>query len=135
MHVSHKWLYHLDACAGSVLAPQDYVTNVQKRLNNRAYTGCGAACVDLGPQLEHSETCSTPEATQELHACVNPILGGLRLAAAQLALGCGVHVESCHRRRQVLVEALLVNSYLREVQHLQCEFSRHAGQRARVASN
>ena len=31
-HVSHKWLYHLDACAGSVLTPHDYITNVQKRL-------------------------------------------------------------------------------------------------------
>ena len=28
--VSHKWLYHLDACAGSVLTPHDYITNVQK---------------------------------------------------------------------------------------------------------
>ena len=25
---SHKWLYHLDACAGSVLAPHDFVVNV-----------------------------------------------------------------------------------------------------------
>ena len=28
--VSHKWLYHLDACADSVLTPHDYITNVQK---------------------------------------------------------------------------------------------------------
>ena len=37
--VSHKWLYHLDACAGSVLTPHDYITNVQKRLGNRALGG------------------------------------------------------------------------------------------------
>ena len=29
--VSHKLLYHLDACAGSVLTPHDYITNVQKK--------------------------------------------------------------------------------------------------------
>ena len=27
-HVSHKWLYHLDACVASVLTPNDYITNV-----------------------------------------------------------------------------------------------------------
>ena len=30
----HKWLYHLDACAGSVLTPHDYITDVQERLGN-----------------------------------------------------------------------------------------------------
>ena len=40
-HVSHKRLYHLDACAGSVLAPHDFVVNVQKWLGNRGYTGEG----------------------------------------------------------------------------------------------
>ena len=40
-HVCHKWLYHLDACAGSVLALHDFVINVQKRLGNRSYTGEG----------------------------------------------------------------------------------------------
>ena len=29
--VSHNWLYHLDANAGSVLTPHDYITNVQKK--------------------------------------------------------------------------------------------------------
>ena len=28
---SHNWLYHLDACVGSVLPPHDYITNVQKK--------------------------------------------------------------------------------------------------------
>ena len=35
-HVSPEWLYHLDACAGSVLTPHDCITNVQKRLGNSA---------------------------------------------------------------------------------------------------
>ena len=26
MHVSHKWLHQIDACAGSVLTPHDYIT-------------------------------------------------------------------------------------------------------------
>ena len=30
-----------DLCAGSVLVPHDYITNVQKRLGNRAWTGFG----------------------------------------------------------------------------------------------
>ena len=29
--VSREWLYHLDACAGSVLTPHDHITNVQKK--------------------------------------------------------------------------------------------------------
>ena len=37
--VSHRWLYHLDACAGRVLTPHDYITNVQKRPGIRAWTG------------------------------------------------------------------------------------------------
>ena len=39
--VSHKWLYHVDACAGSVLTPHDNITNVQKRLGNRVWVGGG----------------------------------------------------------------------------------------------
>ena len=72
-HVSHKWLYHLETGAGSVLTPHDYITNVQKRLRNRAWTGfgqrrlCGSF---LDPQLEHRETCSIAEATQGHNACV-----------------------------------------------------------------
>ena len=79
-HVSHKWLHHLDACAGSVLTPHDCITNVQKRLGNRAYTGFGQCrlCGSfLDSQLEHSETCSTAEATRRHYACVHSVLGGL----------------------------------------------------------
>ena len=83
MHVSHKWLYHLDACAGRVLTPHDHVTNVQKRLSNGVWTGFGQ-CRSYGsfldPQLEHGETCSTAEATRGHCACVHPFLGGLKLA-------------------------------------------------------
>ena len=39
VQVSHKWLYHLDACAGSVLTPHDYNANVQKKLGNRVWVG------------------------------------------------------------------------------------------------
>ena len=83
-HVSHKLRYHMDACAGSVLTPHDYITNVQKkRLGNKAWTGCGecrlcASFLDL--QLEHGETCSTAEATRGHCACVHAVLGGLGLA-------------------------------------------------------
>ena len=60
-HVSHTWLYHLDACAGSVLAPLDKITNVQKRLRNRAWTGfcqCRLCGSFLDHQLEQGETCT-----------------------------------------------------------------------------
>ena len=71
--VSHKWLDHLDACAGSVLTPHDYITNVQKRLGNRLWVGggqCRCCGSFLDPQLEHAETFSTAEATRGHCACV-----------------------------------------------------------------
>ena len=49
-------------CAGSVLTPHDYITNVQKRLGNRLWEGdgqCRCCGYFLDPQLEHAETCST----------------------------------------------------------------------------
>ena len=61
-NVSHKWLYHLDACAGSVLTPHDYITNVQKRLGNRAWTGFGESRTGgsfLDPQ-RHTEKPAAP---------------------------------------------------------------------------
>ena len=75
--VSHKWLYHQDACAGSVLTPHDYITNVQKRLGNRIWVGGGSF---LDPRLEHGETCSIAEATRGHHACVHAVVCGLKLA-------------------------------------------------------
>ena len=80
--VHHKWLYHLDACAGSVLAPHDCITNVQKRLGNRGWVGgrqCRCCGFFLGPQLEYAETCSTAEATREHYACVNTVVSGMKL--------------------------------------------------------
>ena len=47
-HVSHKWLYHLDACAGSVLTPYDYISNVQKKdwATGSTRALVNAVCVD-----------------------------------------------------------------------------------------
>ena len=59
-HVSRKWFYHMDACAGSVLTPHDIVVNVQNRSRNRSFTGEGVVCVALfwDSQLERGETCA-----------------------------------------------------------------------------
>ena len=81
--VSHKWLYHLDACTGSVLTPQDRITNMQKRLGNRIWVGggqCRCCGSFLEPQLEHAETCSTAEATRGHYACVHAVVCGMNLA-------------------------------------------------------
>ena len=51
--VSHKWLFHLDACAGSILTPHDCITNVQKRLGNRVWVG-GGQCRCCGSSWTHS---------------------------------------------------------------------------------
>ena len=75
--------YHLDVCAGSVLTPHGHITNVQKILGSRRYTGIGERrlCGSfLDAQLEHAETCGTAEATPRHHACVHAVPGGLRLA-------------------------------------------------------
>ena len=78
-HVSHKWLNHLDACAGSVLMPYDYITNVQKRFSNRAYTAFGQSrlCGSFfDSQLEHGETCTTAEDIWGHYECVHAVFGG-----------------------------------------------------------
>ena len=81
--VSHKWMRHLDPKSGGVLTAVDFVLNVQKRVGARVYTGgtpcrlCG--CV-LDAFLEHSETCSTAEATRGHYACVRAVVEGLKLA-------------------------------------------------------
>ena len=63
--------------------PNDFVTNVQKRLGNGTWTGFGqcrlcGSFLDLQP--EHGEICSTAEATRGHSACVHAVLGGLELA-------------------------------------------------------
>ena len=81
--VSHEWLYHVDAFAGSVLTPYDYITDVQKRLGNRIWVGGGQCrCYSsfLDPQLEHAETCSKAEATRGHHACDRAVVCGMKLA-------------------------------------------------------
>ena len=57
-HVSHKWLYHLDACAGSVLTPYDYVTNVQKETQQQGPTQALsiAVCVDDSSYLRTAKS-------------------------------------------------------------------------------
>ena len=77
MRVSHKWVYHLDACAGSVLTPHDCITNVQRRLGDRAWTGIWRMPLFLEPQLEHGETCSAAEATRGHHTCVRAAVWAL----------------------------------------------------------
>jgi hypothetical protein len=81
--VSRKWLHHLDTKSGSVLASVDFVVNVQKRLGCRSYTGaamCRICGSQLDTHLEHSETCSTAEATRGHYACVRAVVDGVRLA-------------------------------------------------------
>ena len=81
--VSHRWLWHLDARSGAVLAEADYVLSVQKRLGARVYEGCSCCRVCgslLDPQLEHSETCATAAATRGHYACVRALVEGFRLA-------------------------------------------------------
>ena len=70
-------------CPGGVLTAIDFVANVQKRLGNRMYNGeaaCRICGAHLDPQLEHSETCSTAEATRGHYACVSAVVNGFRLA-------------------------------------------------------
>ena len=47
--VSHKWLYHLDACAGSVLTPHDYITNVHKRPGDSGWVAVSMLRLLPGP--------------------------------------------------------------------------------------
>ena len=81
--VSHRWLWHLDSRSGAVLAEEDYVLGVQKRLGGRVHEGC-APCrlcgAPLDPQLEHSEVCGTAAATRGHYACVRALVEGFRLA-------------------------------------------------------
>ena len=81
--VSHKWLRHLDAKAGTVLAPDDFVINVQKRIGCRAFVGsapCRICGTTLDAFLEHSEICCTSVATRGHYACVRAVVDGLKLA-------------------------------------------------------
>ncbi len=86
--MSHRWLWHLDSTSSSVLTEADYVIDVQKRLGACIYDGscccrlCGAV---LDSRLEHSEICSTAEATRGHYACVRALVEGFRLADPTVA--------------------------------------------------
>ena len=81
--VSNRWLWHLDARRGSVLAPCDYIANVQLRLGATILQS-EAACRLCGEQLDlqavHSECCDTAGATRGHYAVVRAMLEGFRLA-------------------------------------------------------
>ena len=73
----------LGRVCGKCLTSHDYITNVQKRLGNRTWTGFGQCrlCGSLlDHQMEHCEICSAAEATRGHYACVHAVLGGLKLA-------------------------------------------------------
>ena len=85
---SHKWLWHVDSRSGTVLAPQDYVSSVQRRLGARRCHG-GTACrlcgSPLDPQLVHSDCCDPAGATRGHYAVVRELVQGFKLADAAAA--------------------------------------------------
>ena len=86
--MSHKWLWHLDSRSGTVLAPCDYVSSVQRRLGARLCRG-GIACrlcgCPLDPQLVHSECCDRAGATRGHYAVVRELVKGFKLADPSVA--------------------------------------------------
>ena len=73
-HVSHKWLFHLDAGKGSVLAPHDFVVSVQRRQGDAAAWSvgpCGLCGAFLDPQMKHCETCRGPRCMRGILQCSN----------------------------------------------------------------
>ena len=83
--VSHKWLYHLDACAGKCSDAARQHHQRAEQTWQQAWTAFGQCRLGgsfLDPQLELRETCSTAEATRGHHACVHAVLGGLKPADA-----------------------------------------------------
>ena len=89
--VSQKWLYHLDACAGSVLTPNDNITYVLKRLGNRVWVGWQTVPLLPFPSWTHSwniaETCSNADATRGHNACVHAVVCGMELADPDITAG------------------------------------------------
>ena len=55
--------HHLDACAGSVLTLEDYITNVQKRLGSRVWVGKADSVAVAVPSWTHSWNTQKPAAT------------------------------------------------------------------------
>ena len=105
--VCHKWPYQLDACAGSVFTPHDYITNVQKRLGNRVLVGggqCRCCGFFLDPQLEHAETSSNAEAMWEHYACVHAVVCGMKTGRPwhyhAIQAGRHFHYRCCPRTQR-----------------------------------
>ena len=81
--VSHKWIWHLDSRRGSVLAPSDYVSSVQRRLGAHVHERegpCRLCGAPLDPGLVHADCCDTAGATRGHYAVVRALLRGLKLA-------------------------------------------------------
>ena len=81
--ISHKWLWHLDSRRGSVLAPCDYVSSVQRRLGARLHereAACRLCGAHLDPGLVHADCCDRAGATRGHYAVVRALVRGLRLA-------------------------------------------------------
>ena len=68
--------FHLDACAGSVLTPHDYITNVQKRLGNRVWVG-GGQCRCCGNTQKPG---ATPKPRGSTTLAFTPVVCGMKLA-------------------------------------------------------
>ena len=89
-HVPHKWLYHSNACAGSVLTPSDCVTNVQKRLgSSRTWTGSGQC-----------RLCGSDTTQEFMH-----FFGGLKLADADITTEPRGPTETRSRRADLFATA------------------------------
>ena len=85
-HMSPTSGFILDACAGSVLTPHDYITNVQKRFGNRTWTGCVECrlCGSfLDPRLEHGRNLQHRRSHSR---------------ALRMRSRCGVRIETCRPR-------------------------------------
>ena len=62
---SHKWLYHVDACAGSVLTPRDHITPTCRKdlVTESGWEAASAAAVV--PSWTLSWSTQKPAATQK----------------------------------------------------------------------
>ena len=88
---SHKWLWHLDSRRGTVLAPCDYVVNLQRHLGARIYNAdaqCRLCGSPLDAQLVHSDCCDPAGATRGHYSVVREMVRGLKLADLGVVTEC-----------------------------------------------
>ena len=78
MHVSHRWLHHLDAYAVSVLAPRDFVVNVQKRHRRGRMSSVWNILGFPTGTWRNVQCCG--RATRSHYVCEHALLGRLKLA-------------------------------------------------------